>query len=306
MEINSTRAADYMQPSDIKLGHAKHVNAGVVPPPVQVIAITGGKGGTGKTNIAVNLAQVLAKEGKRTLLLDADLGMANVDVLLGLEPEHTLYDVMCDSCRLEDILLRGADNLMIIPAASGVRQLAVMSRQECAGLVRAFSDLKNPIDTLIVDTATGISESAASFCQAANEILVVVCNEPTSIRDCVAQLRLFFSEYGITQFRILANMVGSASEANALFQNVIAHFSDNHSLQISYAGYIPVDANVRKAVLAHQAIVNAFPHSPAAMAVKKLARRIMEWPRPARASGHVEFFVERLIDNENMEMEVTS
>jgi flagellar biosynthesis protein FlhG len=101
-------------------------------------------------------------------------------------------------------------------------------------------------------------------------------------------------------------MVGSASEANALFQNVIAHFADNHSLQISYAGYIPVDANVRKAVLAHQAIVNAFPRSPAAMAVNKLARRIMEWPRPARASGHVEFFVERLIDNENMEMEVTS
>ena len=306
MQINSTPAANYMRPADIKLGHATHVAAGVLPPPVQVIAISGGKGGTGKTNIAVNLAQVLAKEGRRTLLLDADLGMANVDILLGLEPEHTLYDVMCDKCQLEDILLSGADNLMIIPAASGVRQLAVMNRQECAGLVRAFSDLKNPIDMLIIDTATGISESAASFCQAANEVLVVVCNEPTSIRDCVAQLRLFFSEYGITRFRILANMVGSASEANALFQNVIAHFADNHSLQLSYAGYIPVDANVRKAALAHQVIVNAFPRSPAAMAVKKLARRIMEWPRPARASGHVEFFVERLIDNENMEMEVIS
>ena len=306
MESNSTRAADYMRPADIKLGHAQHVATGMVPPPVQVIAITGGKGGTGKTNIAVNLARVLANDGKRTLLLDADLGMANVDVLLGLEPEYTLYDVMCDRCRLEDILLSSGDNLMIIPAASGVRQLAIMSRQECAGLVRAFSDLKNPIDTLIVDTATGISESAASFCQAANEILVVVCNEPASIRDCVAQLRLFFSEYGITRFRVLASMVGSASEANALFQNVIGHFSDNHSLQVSYAGYIPIDENVRKAVLAHQAVVNIFPRSPAAMAVKKLARRIMEWPRPVRASGHVEFFVERLIDNENMEMEVTS
>ena len=306
MKTNSTRAADYMRPSDIKLGHAGNAPASMSRPPVQVIAITGGKGGTGKTNIAVNLAQVLAKEGKRTLLLDADLGMANVDVLLGLEPEHTLYEVMCGKCRLEDILLTGGDNLMVIPAASGIRQLAAMSRQECAGLVRAFSDLKDPVDTLIVDTATGISESAASFCRAANEILVVVCNEPTSIRDSVSQLRLFYSEYGITRFRILANMVNSASEANILFQNVMAHVTDNHSLQISYAGYIPVDANVRKAVLAHQAIVNVFPRSPAAMAVKKLARRIMEWPRPARASGHVEFFVERLIDNENMEMEVTS
>jgi len=306
MKFNVTRVAVYMRPSDIKLDHAKLASVGVLSPPVQVIAITGGKGGTGKTNIAVNLAQALAKEGKRTLLLDADLGMANVDVLLGLEPEHTLYEVMTGKCRLEDILLTCGDNLMVIPAASGIRQLAVMSRQECAGLVRAFSDLKDPIDTLIVDTATGISESAASFCQAANEILVVVCNEPTSIRDSVSQLRLFYSEYGITRFRILANMVNSASEANALFHNVMAHVADNHSLQISYAGYIPADENVRKAVRGHQAVVNAFPRSPAAMAVKKLARRIMEWPRPARAGGHVEFFVERLIDNENMEMEVMS
>jgi len=306
MKFNITRVAVYMRPSDIKLDHAKLAPAGVLSPPVQVIAITGGKGGTGKTNIAVNLAQALAKEGKRTLLLDADLGMANVDVLLGLDPEYTLYDVMCGKCRLEDIMLTGGHNLMVIPAASGIRQLAIMSRQECAGLVRAFSDLKHPIDTLIVDTATGISESAASFCKAANEILVVVCNEPTSIRDSVSLLRLFYSEYGITRFRILANMVSSASEANTLFQEMIARFADNHGLQLSYAGYIPADENVRKAVLHHQVVINAFPRSPAAMAVKKLARRTMEWPRPVRAGGHVEFFVERLIDNENMEMEVMS
>lgn len=295
-----------MRPSDLKLGHAKQAVSGMLPPPVQVIAITSGKGGTGKTNIAVNLALALARQDKRTLLLDADLGMANVDVLLGLEPEHTLYDVMCGKCRLEDILMTGGDNLTVIPAASGIRQLADMSRQECAGLVRAFSDLKDQIDTLIVDTATGITESAASFCQAANEVLVVVCNEPTSIRDSLSQLKLFYTEYGITRFRILANMVDSASEANALFHDVMSHVADNHSLQISYAGYIPADVNVRKAVHAHQAVINIFPRSPASMAVKKLARRVMEWPRPVRAGGHVEFFVERLIDNENMDMEVMS
>jgi flagellar biosynthesis protein FlhG len=296
--------AAYMHLSDIKLCHPRRRTIGVSP--VQVIAITGGKGGTGKTNIAVNLAQALANEGKRTLLLDADLGMANVDVLLGLEAEHTLYDVMRGKCQLEDILLTGGPNLMVIPAASGIRQLAEMGRQECAGLVRAFSDLKDPIDTLVVDTATGISESIAIFCQAANEILVVICNEPTSIRDSVSQLRQFNNEFGITRIRILVNMVSSASEANALFQNVIAHFADNHSLQISYAGYIPTDENVRKSVLRHQTVVNAFPRSPAATALKELAKRTMEWPRPERAGGHVEFFVERLIDNENMEMEVMS
>jgi flagellar biosynthesis protein FlhG len=213
---------------------------------------------------------------------------------------------MCGKCRLEDIQLTGGHNLMIIPAASGVRQLAEMGRQECAGLVRAFSDLKDPIDTLVIDTATGISESAASFCQAANEILVVVCNEPASIRDSVSQLGLFYSEYGITHFRILANMVNSASEAKVLFQKVMACFADNHSLHISYAGHIPADEHMRKAVLGHQAVINAFPRSSSAIALRKLARRIMDWPLPVQAGGHVEFFVERLIDNENVDMEVMS
>ena len=295
-----------MQPSELKLKHTTAAADSVRQTPVQVIAISGGKGGTGKTNIAVNLAQVLANEGRRTLLLDADLGMANVDVLLGLHPEHTLYEVMSGECQLQDILLTGGCNLMVIPAASGVRQLANMGRQECAGLVRAFSDLRDPIDTLVIDTATGISESAASFCQAANEILVVVCNDPASLKDAVAQLGLFHSEYGMTRFRMLANMVNSASEAKALFQKLLACFSDNHGLQISYAGHIPTDENMRKAVHRHETVVNAYPRSPSAIALKKLARCVMDWPQPARASGHVEFFVERLIDNENMEMEVVS
>lgn len=292
--------------SEIKLGYSELAVNATSLSPVQVIAITGGKGGTGKTNIAVNLAQALANEGQCTLLLDADLGMANVDVLLGLEPEHTLHDVMCGKCQLEDILLTGGHNLMIIPAASGIRQLADMGRQECAGLVRAFSDLKTPIDLLIVDTASGISESVATFCQAANEILVVVCNEPTSIRDSVSQLREFYSEYGITRFRILASKVATASEANSLFQTVITHFADNHGLQISYAGYIPDDENVRKAVVRHQSVISAFPSSPFALSLKKLARCILQWPQPEQAGGHVEFFVERLIDNENMVMEEMS
>ena len=295
-----------MRLSDIKLGQSHRDTESLSRSPVQVIAIASGKGGTGKTNIVVNLAQALATEGKRTLILDADLGMANVDVLLGLEPENTLYDVMRGKCQLEDILLTGGENLKVIPAASGIGQLANMGWQECAGLVRAFSDLKEPVDTLIVDTASGISESVAVFCQAANEIIVVACNEPASIRDCVSQLKHFYHDYGITRFRVLASRVETASEANALFQTLIEHFSDNHNLQISYAGYIPADENIRKAVVHHQTVISSFPRSPSAMAFKKLARRSMEWPQPERPGGHVEFFVERLIDNENMKTEVVS
>ena len=295
-----------MQLSDIKLGQALELPASASQGPVQVVAITGGKGGTGKTNIAVNLAQALANGGKRTLLLDADLGMANVDVLLGLKATHTLFDVLSGRCRLEDIMITVNDNLQVIPAASGIKQLADLGQQECAGLVRAFSDLKHPLDFLLVDTATGISECVASFCRAATEVLVVICNEPASIRDCVAQIRLFSSEYGVTRFRLLANRVETAYEAQELFQDTISLFTDNHNPQISFAGYIPNDENLRKAVSQHRGVVDAYPQSRAAMAFKNLAERVAGWPQPAGAGGHVEFFVERLIVNDNTGMEEMS
>jgi len=295
-----------MQVSDVKLGDfpARANLPGNTP--VQVIAVTGGKGGTGKTSVAVNLAQALANAGRRTLLLDADLGMANVDVLLGLEARLTLFDVLYGPCKLEDIILTGTENLQIIPAASGVSQLANLGQQECAGLVRAFSDLREPLETLVVDTATGISASVASFCSAASEILVVACNEPAALRDTAAQIRVLFSEYGVSRFRILANMVSTAHEGRELFQSMLEQFISNLDFTLSYAGYIPADDQLRKAVALHQPVVNAFPRSRSAMALNNLALRVSHWPQPHHAGGHLEFFVERLIHNENMEMEVVS
>ena len=295
-----------MQLSEVKLGHAASATRLSGNAPVKVIAVTGGKGGTGKTSVAINLAQALANAGRHTLLLDADLGMANVDVLLGLEPRHTLFDVLYGPCKLEDIILNGAQNLQIIPAASGVSQLANLGLQECAGLVRAFSDLREPLEILIVDTATGISSSVASFCSAASEILVVACNEPAALRDTAAQIRVLFTEFGVSRFRILANMVDSAHEGQRLFRHLLELFSSNLDFTLFYAGYVPSDDHLRRAVALHQPVVNAFPRSRSAMALNALARRVSQWPQPQCAGGHLEFFVERLIHNENMEMEVVS
>jgi flagellar biosynthesis protein FlhG len=295
-----------MQISDVKLDHASAGASLTGNAPVQVIAVTGGKGGTGKTSVAINLAQALANGGRRTLLLDADLGMANVDVLLGLEAHHTLLDVLYGPCKLEDIILTVADNLQVIPAASGVSQLSNLGQQECAGLVRAFSDLREPLETLVVDTATGISASVASFCSAASEIVVVTCNEPAALRDTAAQIRVLVSEYGVTRFRILANMVSTAHEGHELFQSMLVQFTNNLDFTLSYAGYIPADDQLRKAVSLRQPVVNAFPRSRSAMALNNLAKRVSHWPQPHHAGGHLEFFVERLIHNENMEMEVVS
>ncbi|MDH5514909.1 MAG: P-loop NTPase [Gammaproteobacteria bacterium] len=294
-----------MRLADVKLGQADTSARQAGHGPVQVIAVTGGKGGTGKTNISVNLAYALARVGRRTMLLDADLGMANVDVLLGLTPARTLFDVVSGTCQIEDIIMT-VDELMVVPAASGAHQLASLGCRECAGLVRAFSDLERPLDTLVVDTATGISACVASFCRAANEIIVVVCNEPASIHDSVARIEMLSAEFGINRFRILANMVNSARDGRALFSRVLAEFSDDHAQVLSYAGFVPRDECLVEALNARTSVVSAFPRSRSAMALLNLARQVMSWPQPAQAGGHVEFFVERLIQNENSGMEVTS
>lgn len=295
-----------MRLAEVKLGQADtsadHTGHG----PVQVIAVTGGRGGTGKTNVAVNLAHALARVGRRTMLLDADLGMANVNVLLGLTPVRTLFDVVSGNCQIEDIIMTVDDELMIVPAASGMRQLASLDCRECAGLVRAFSGLERPLDTLVVDTATGISECVASFCRAANEIIVVVCNEPASLHDCVAHIEMLSAEFGINRFRILANMVDGARDGRALFGRMLAEFSDNHTQVLSYAGFVPRDECLVDALNARTSVVSAFPRSRSSMALLNLARQVLSWPQPVQAGGHVEFFVERLIQNENSGMEVTS
>ena len=295
-----------MELSEIKLGQPAIPTIDAASAPVRVVAVAGGKGGCGKTSVAVNLAWSLAEQGQHTLLLDADLGMANVDVLLGLETRHTLLDVINRQLPLEAIIHSVTANLMVIPAASGVSQLTRLGARECAGLVHAFSDLKQPLDALVIDTATGLAESVASFCRAATEVLVVVTNEPAGMRDSIAQIRVLSSDYGIARFHVLTNRVESFAEGKALFRELLRHFTDDHDCILSHAGSIPVDEHLHQAAQAYRPVVAASPRSRAAMALKNLARQISAWPRPAGASGHLEFFVERLIHNQKTVVEVMS
>lgn len=292
-----------MQHPDLKLGQ---VGTPAANPPVRVIAFTGGKGGTGKSNIALNVAQALARAGQHTLLLDADLGMANIDALLGIEVDHTLHDVFSGHKALGDILTTGPDGIRLIPAASGAQQLAELGISECTGLMRAFSDLDEPVDVLVIDTATGISEIVTSFCRAATDIVVVVCNEPASVRDAAALVETLRTGHGITRFHVLPNRVASAAEADALFRRLYECFPDGHDLVLSCCGYVPQDDCMQQAIARRETVLSAFPYSRSAMALKNLAMQILNWPRQQYAGGHLEFFVERLIQNENRGMEVRS
>ncbi|GAB6040236.1 MinD/ParA family protein [Endothiovibrio diazotrophicus] len=281
--------------SEIPLDQAAGLRRIARPKPVRVIAVASGKGGVGKTNVSVNTSVALAALGQQVLLMDADLGLANVDLLLGLQPRYNLSHVLAGERTLEEIMMSGPAGLHIIPATSGIQHMAELSPAEHIGIIRAFSELSMPVDILVVDTAAGISDAVISFTRAAHEVLVVVCDEPASITDAYALMKVLNRDYGIFRFRVLANMARSAQEGRDLFlklSRVAERFLD---VTLDFVGTIPHDEYLRKAVQKQRAVVEAFPRSRAAAAFRNVAQRVAGWPPPSEARGHLEFFVERLI-----------
>jgi flagellar biosynthesis protein FlhG len=263
--------------------------------PVQVVAVTGGKGGVGKTNVSVNLGVALCKLGRRVTLLDADLGLANVDVLLGLKPRRNLADVLEGHATLAEVVVPGPSGLRIVPAASGTQAMVQLGPREHAGLISAFSEIAHQMDVLIVDTAAGISDEVISFLLAAQEIIVVVCNEPTSITDAYALIKVLNSQYGVKRMRVLANMVRSQQEGKSVFAKLVTVTERFLEVTLEYAGWIPFDEHVRRSVQRQRAVVDAYPSSKASQSFMDLAREVDRWPVPAAPRGHLEFFVERLV-----------
>jgi flagellar biosynthesis protein FlhG len=267
----------------------------VAPRPVRVVAVTGGKGGVGKTNVSVNLAIALAELERRVMLLDADLGLANVDVVLGLHPPFDLSHVIRGERELQEVVMQGPGGIQVIPGASGVKEMAALSEAEHAGLIQAFSDLGADLDTLIVDTAAGISDTVISFARAAHEVLMVVCDEPASLTDAYAIIKLLNRDHGQSRFRVLANMVQSNQEGHELY-NKLCRVTDRYlDVMLGYVGCIPHDEALRKAVRGQRAVVQAYPRSRVAQAFRSLARKIDALPMPTGANGQLQFFVERLI-----------
>ncbi len=270
--------------------------------PVQVIAVTGGKGGVGKTNLSVNVSMALAEMQRRVVLLDADLGLANVDVLLGIKSPYNLSDVLNGECELRDVLIDAPGGLKVVPASSGVQHMTQLNAQQHAALINAFSDLDQQLDVLVIDTAAGISDTVVSFVTAAHEVVVVVCDEPSSITDAYALIKLVSTEYQQTRFRVVANMTRTLSEGQNLFnklQLVCDRFLD---VTLQYIGHIPFDENVRKAVQKQTPLLQFAPRCRASQAIRGIAEKMVDWPLPTGPRGHLEFFVERLLHTAQMRL----
>ncbi|HEX4024320.1 MAG TPA: MinD/ParA family protein [Steroidobacteraceae bacterium] len=265
------------------------------PPPVQVIAVTGGKGGTGKTSVAINLATALAQAGRRTMLLDGDLGLANVDVLLGLTPRCTLEHVVRGERSLEEVIVETAAGVRVVPAASGVARMAALSSSEQAGIIRAFGTLPEPLEVLIVDTAAGISAAVLQLCQSAQQVLVVLRDEPASLTDTYAMIKVLSRQHGLRQFRVLANMTRTPGQGDSVFRR-LQRVTDRYlEVMLEFVGEIPDDGALQKAVQAQRSVLELFPSSPSALAFKQLARVAARWPLPSGPSGRLEFFFERML-----------
>ena len=262
---------------------------------IRCIAITGGKGGVGKTNISINLATSLSKLNKRVMLLDADFGLANVDVVLGLSPEKNLLHVLENHCSLKDILVSGPENIKIVPASSGIKRMANLNSLEQSGLISAFSELSDELDVMIIDTAAGISDSVVHFARAAGEVIVVVCDEPASIADAYALIKVLSRDHSVNKVSVISNQVESKAHGEMLFNQILKVINKYLDVSVSYLGAIPEDAYLKKAVKRQLAVTMAYPRSRSAEAFKEIAKKLNSKKIEESSSGNLEFFAEQLV-----------
>ncbi len=261
----------------------------------KVVAVCSGKGGVGKTNVATNIAIALGKRGRDTCLLDTDLSLANVDVLLGLQPLYNLSHVVSGEVDLSSTMLPGPGDIRIVPASSGSFCMTDLPAAAQVGIIRAFSELPSQPEVLVVDTAPGISKNVAHFVQAAQHPVVVVCDEPASLTDAYALIKVFSQNYGISRFHVVTNQSRRAGDGKALFHKLSRVTENFLDVVLRHAGDVPNDRYLVKAVQEQRAVVDAYPLSASGAAFTEIAKTIDALPAAKEASGGIEFFFERLL-----------
>ena len=262
-----------------------------------VFAITSGKGGVGKTNVVANLAAALAQRKKRVMVIDADLGLANLDLFLGVKPAYTLADFFTGLVALNEVIIQNRNGILLLPGACGVQEVTALRRDQKIALLTELDALSHEVDLVLVDTGSGISDAVTYFATSAQEILVVVTPEPSSMTDAYALIKVLSFAHHEKRFRILANNVSGEDEALHLFDALSRSALRFLNTSLDFFGWVPRDPQLIRAVAHSQMVVTEASDAPSAKAFIILAERMIEMTSArVRVKGNVQFFFRRLLE----------
>ena len=252
---------------------------------LRVLAVSSGKGGVGKTTIVANLACALSKRGKKVLVVDTDLGLNNIDILLGLTSKKHIGHVLSGKSNVEDIILHGPEGIHVLPAGNGLQELTQLEPEKKMTLMGELDRISGDYEFLIFDTSAGISSNVTFFCSAAHEIFLIATTEPTSLTDVYALMKVLHTKHSQKHFRLIINSVSSEREAQGVYRNLTA-VADRflNGIYVEYLGYILRDPNVSKAIRQQKAFLEIYPFSKFSRCMNELAEKILK-EKPKSLSG---------------------
>jgi flagellar biosynthesis protein FlhG len=262
---------------------------------LRVIAVTSGKGGVGKTNLTANLAVLAGRAGKRVLIIDADLGLSNVEIVFGLKPHRHVGMLLDGSRTMEEVLVQGPPGVRILPGSSGIQSLTTLDEQQKLRLCASLDRVEDLFDLVLVDSGAGIGDNVLFFVGAAQEALLVVSPEPTSLVDAYAVVKVLSQQAGVQHFSVVVNPVVDELQARDIFPKLSAVTSRFLSAHVRHLGYIPRDENLHRAIMAQRPVVESFPLSPASRALNNISEKLFAAPGPPRLASGFKFMWQRLL-----------
>ena len=263
-------------------------------PPLRVLAMTSGKGGVGKTHIACNLAVLAARAGQRVLVLDADLGLANADIVLGVAPHHHLGHLLDGSESIDGVLAEGPEGVRILAASSGVQELTRLDDAQKLRLVTALDVIEDRFDLVLVDCGAGIGDNVLFFAGAAQEALLVISPEPTSLTDAYATVKVLSQQAGVDRFSVIVNQAPTEAHGRDVFGKLTRVTDRFLTARVGFLGHVPRDENLQRALMAQRPVVELFPRSPCSRALQEISQDLLARAPSPSLQGGLKFLWQRL------------